>query len=115
MSENTKRNLNEYAPTIVENSVSPTEIQKQRVEREITQEIADAARTFNKVLGKISHTEACDVFEKIDFNHYTAYETVLNAVNTSFENQPETFYRTDGIVARLQSALAERGYKITQW
>lgn len=115
MSENTKRNLNEYAPTIVENSVNITEIQQHRIDREITAEIADATRVFNKILGKLSKDEAYGVFEQIDFKHYLSYETVINAVNVSFENQPERFYRTDGIVARLQVKLDERGYKITQW
>lgn len=114
MSENTKRNLTEYAPTVVENSVDIAEIQKNRIEREIALEIIDAARKFNKVIGKISHENAYEVFEEIDFKHYASYETVLHAVNESFENQPEDFYRTDGIVARLQVALAN-GVKDFEW
>jgi len=112
---NTRSDRTEFAPQSVNNAVSPDKIQMLRVEREITLEIADAARKFNKVLGKISHENAYEIFEEIDFKRYTSYETVLNAVNKSFENQPEDFYRTDGIVARLQVALANVGVKDFEW
>jgi len=115
MTENINRNRNEYAPVNVSNAVSFEDIQSQRIAREITLEVADAARIFNKVLGKISHENAYEIFEEIDFKHYAAYEIVLNAVNNSFVNQPESFYRTDGIVARLQVVLAERGMKDIVW
>lgn len=112
---NTRSDRVEFAPRSVDNAVSVENLQQARIDREITAEIADATRKFNKVLGKISHDNAYEVFETFDFKHYTSYEIVLNAVNNAFEGQPEHYYRVDGIVAQLQIALAEYGYKINNW
>lgn len=112
---NTRSDRTEFAPRSVDNAVSPADIQKQRVEREITLEIADTARKFNKVLGKITLLDAWDIFETIDFKHYASYDIVFNALNNTYKDQPESLYRTDGIVARLQIELASRGYKIENW
>lgn len=112
---NTRSDRTEFAPRSVDNAVSPAEIQKQRVEREITLEIADVARKFNKVLGKISRKGAIEIVDDIDYKHALSYETVKLIVNEFFAENPEHFYRTDGIVARLQIELASRGHKITTW
>lgn len=117
MTENMNQRIDrtEFAPTVLKNAVTHAGIQELRIQREITSEIVDAARTFNKVLGKISHDEAYDIFEHIDFKHYVSYETVLNAVNGAFDNQPEDFYRVDGIVSRIQVQLVQRGVKDISW
>lgn len=112
---NTRSNRTEFAPRSVDNAVSPAEIQKQRVEREIVLEIADVARKFNKVLGKISRKAAIEIVDDIDYKHAVSYETVKLVVNEFFAKNPEDFYRTDGIVAKLQAKLVERGFKIENW
>ena len=112
---NTRSDRTEFAPRSVDNAVSPAEIQKQRVEREIVLEIADVARKFNKVLGKISRKAAIEIVDGIDYKHAISYETVKLVVNEFFAKNPESFYRTDAIVARLQTELASRGYKIENW
>ena len=112
---NTRSDRTEFAPRSVDTALSPAEIHKQRVEREITLEIADVARKFNKVLGKISRKAAIEIVDGIDYKHAISYETVKLVVNEFFAKNPEPFYRTDGIVARLQTELASRGYKIENW
>ena len=112
---NTRSDRTEFAPRSVDNAVSPAEIQKQRVEREITLEVADVTRKFNKVLGKISRKAAIEIVDGIDYKHAISYETVKLIVNEFFAKNPEYFYRTDGIVARLQTELSSRGYKIENW
>lgn len=112
---NVRSNHTEFAPRSVDNAVSVEELQQVRIDREINVQVADAARKFNKVVGKISLDEAYDIFEHIDFKHYASYDIVWNALNNTYQNQPEEAYRTDGIVARLQAALAKRDYKITNW
>lgn len=112
---NTRSNRTEFAPRSVDNAVSVEELQQARIEREINVQVADAARKFNKVIGKISLDEAYDIFEHIDFKHYASYDIVWNAMYEFFAKNPEDFYRTDGIVAKLQAKLVERGYKIENW
>lgn len=113
---NTRSDRTEFAPRSVDNAVNPAEIQKQRVEREIALEIADVARKFNKVLGKISRKAAIEIVDGIDYKHAISYETVKMVVNEFFfANNPQSFYRTDAIVARLRTELSARGYKIENW
>ena len=112
---NARSDRSEFAPRSVDNAVNHAEIQKQRVEREITLEIAEVARKFNRIVGKISHKDAIELVDGIDCKHAISYETVKLAVNEFFAKNPEPFYRTDGIVAKLQIELASRGYKIENW
>lgn len=79
-----------------------------------TYDLIVVARAFNKITGKISRDEAVRILSEMPISD-KAFTFVRQAIDLNFNNEFEKYFRTDGIVAHLQVALATVGVKDFEW